>query len=412
MRLETVQAGDEPRRALGVERVRLGGQPGRQHGDQACDEALRSIRSRTRRARSDRRPAARCDRTARRRRAWSLPRLPDAVTQLVHEVVVAAAVLDDDVGARRSASWSRALASKECGSWAGLSINAVTSTRDAGDGAHDRGVDVGRGHDLQPAVGGARVDRAAGVSADRGEQHRDAGRRDAPDRHRSVPLLISTTIFNKETSSHRPAGGGCGDWARWCLWNSRRWVGSAPGGSAGAAVRRGHQQLGAAGAAAGAVGQQLAEVLEQDDAVAQQAPALLGVRDEHVRGVAVAGVDRRARAARAGSVRGLASRCPGTWSWRWSCGGRDPAGGSDRCGIVLLSCGGACNAALKVSVHRAVIPTGCRCSDRLRNRFQGELPHKSAPEMALVHEARRNGASVSDISGQVMCGLCKIVILP
>ena len=77
-----------------------------------------------------------------------------------------------------------------------------------------------------------------------------------------------------------------------CRWGSIRARSStapgwASGPSAGAAVRGGHQQLGAAGAGALAVRQQLAEVLEDDHAVAQQAPALLGVRRDDVRRVAV-----------------------------------------------------------------------------------------------------------------------------
>jgi hypothetical protein len=51
------------------------------------------------------------------------------------------------------------------------------------------------------------------------------------------------------------------------------------------AVRRDHQ----------AAGQDLAQVIEHDHSVAQQAPALLGVTGDRVRGIAVPVVSRGAR---------------------------------------------------------------------------------------------------------------------
>jgi hypothetical protein len=60
-------------------------------------------------------------------------------------------------------------------------------------------------------------------------------------------------------------------------------------------MRRGGEQLGAPRRDAPAVRKELAGVLEEDDAVAQKAPALLRMRGEDVRGIAVERIGRRAR---------------------------------------------------------------------------------------------------------------------
>lgn len=85
-----------------------------------------------------------------------------------------------------------------------------------------------------------------------------------------------------------------------CVWLTR----AAGGGSAGVAVGRGHDQVMASGGDALPVGHQLAEVLERDDAVAEQAPALLRMRRDDMRGMVVGGVGgRAARDVRAGLAR-------------------------------------------------------------------------------------------------------------
>ncbi|HEY3629484.1 MAG TPA: hypothetical protein VGL21_01240 [Jatrophihabitantaceae bacterium] len=60
-------------------------------------------------------------------------------------------------------------------------------------------------------------------------------------------------------------------------------------------MRGGGEQLSAARRDAPAVRKQLTGVLEQDDAVAQKAPALLRMRGEDMRSISVERIGRRAR---------------------------------------------------------------------------------------------------------------------
>lgn len=71
--------------------------------------------------------------------------------------------------------------------------------------------------------------------------------------------------------------------------------GAAPAGAASGGARGAVRQSWTTRCYATAVRQDLACVLEEDDAVAQQAPPLLGMAGDDVRGVAVGRVSRRAR---------------------------------------------------------------------------------------------------------------------
>ena len=87
-----------------------------------------------------------------------------------------------------------------------------------------------------------------------------------------VELPLAYRISGRPASP-RPVGGPIGE----------GWI----SGSAGDPVQRGCGQVGPAGLDAVAVRQDLAAVLEQHDTVAEQAPALLRVADQYVRGVPV-----------------------------------------------------------------------------------------------------------------------------